>query len=42
MEHKSLRETAYILSQPDLVEAIMQGEEDIRSGNFEIVHVDKL
>ena len=42
MEHKSLRETAYILSQSDLVEAIRQGEEDIRRGNYEIVNVDDL
>lgn len=42
MEHKPMRETAYILSQPDLVEAIRQAEEDIRKGNYEIVNVDDL
>ena len=41
-EYESMSETAYILSKPDLVEAIKQGEEDIRSGNFEIVNVDEL
>ena len=41
-EYNAIRETAYALSQPDLVEAIRQGEEDIRRGNYEIVNVDDL
>ena len=41
-EYESMKETAYIMSQPDLVDAVRQGEEDIRNGNFEIVDVDEL
>lgn len=41
-EYESMKETAYIMSQPDLMEAIRQGEEDIRKGNFNIVNVDEL
>lgn len=38
----SIRETSYILSRPDLVEAIRQGEEDMKNGDYEIVDVEKL
>ena len=41
-EYESLMETAYIMSQPDIVEAIRQGDEDVKKGNFEIVDVDEL
>lgn len=41
-EFEAMQETAYIMSQPDLVEAIRQGDEDIRNGNYEIVDVDEL
>lgn len=41
-EYESMVETAYIMSQPDLVEAIRQGDEDVKNGNYEIVNVDEL
>ena len=41
-EYESLMETAYIMSQPDIVEAIRQGDEDVKNGNYEIVDVDEL
>lgn len=41
-EYESLMETAYVMSQPDLVEAIRQGDEDMKSGNYEIVNIDEL
>ena len=33
-EYNSLKETEYIMSSPATMEAIRQGEEDIRNGNF--------
>ena len=41
-EYESMVETAYIMSQPDLVEAIRRGDEDVKNGNYEIVDVDEL
>lgn len=41
-EYESMVETAYIMSQPELVEAIRKGDEDVRKGNYEIVDVDEL
>ena len=41
-EYEAMQETAYVMSQPDLVEAIRQGDEDIKNGNYEIVNVDEL
>ncbi|MBP5590179.1 MAG: type II toxin-antitoxin system Phd/YefM family antitoxin, partial [Bacteroidales bacterium] len=41
-EYESMVETAYIMSQPDLVEDIRQGDEDVKNGNYEIVNVDEL
>ena len=41
-EYESMVETAYIMSQPDLVEAIRQGDEDVKNGNYEVVNVDEL
>ena len=41
-EFEAMQETAYIMSQPDLVEAIRQGDDDIRNGNYEIVDIDEL
>lgn len=41
-EYESMIETAYVMSQPDLVEAIRQGDEDVKNGNYEIVDVDEL
>lgn len=41
-EYKSLMETAYIMSQSDLVDAIRQGDEDVKNGNFEVVNGDEL
>ena len=33
-EYNSLRETEYIMSSPEMMEAIRKGEEDIKNGNF--------
>lgn len=41
-EYESMLETAYVMSQPDLVESIRQGDEDVKNGNYEIVNVDEL
>ena len=41
-EYESMVETAYIMSQPDLVDAIRQGDEDVKNGNYEIVDIDEL
>ena len=41
-EYESIMETAYIMSQPDLIEAIRQGDEDVKNGNYEVVNVDEL
>lgn len=41
-EYESMVETAYIMSQPELVEAIRQGDEDIKNGNYEVINIDEL
>ena len=41
-EYESMMETAYIMSQPDLVEAVRQGEQDITNGNYEVVDIHEL
>ncbi len=41
-EYESMVETAYIMSQPELVDAIRKGDEDVLNGNYEIVDVDEL
>lgn len=41
-EYESMVETAYVMSQPDLVEAIRQGDEDLKNGNYEVVNIDEL
>ena len=37
-----MRETDYVMSQPELVEDIRKGEEDLKKGKYEIVDIDKL
>lgn len=41
-EYEAMQETAYIQSQPDIMEAIHQGEKDLRNGNYETVNIDEL
>ena len=41
-EYESMMETAYVMSQPDLIEAIRQGVEDVKNGNYEVVNIDEL
>ena len=41
-EYEAMQETAYIQSQPDIMEAIRQGEQDLRNGNYETVNIDEL
>ena len=41
-EYESMLETAYVMSQPDLVEAVRQGDEDVKKGNYEIVDINEL
>ncbi len=41
-EYESMMETAYVMSQPDLVDAIRQGDEDVKNGNYEVVNIDEL
>lgn len=35
-------ETEYIMSSPEMVDIIRQGEEDIKKGNFKIVTLDEI
>lgn len=37
-----MQETAYVMSQPDIMSAVRQGDEDIKNGNYEIIDVDEL
>ena len=41
-EYESMMETAYVMSQPDLVEALRQGDVDLKNGNYEVVNIDEL
>lgn len=41
-EYEAMQETAYIQSQPDIMEAIRQGEKNLRDGNYETVNIDEL
>lgn len=41
-EFEAMQETAYVMSQSDLVETIRQGDEDIKKGNYEIVDIEEL
>ncbi len=41
-EYEAMQETAYIQSQPDIMEAIRQGEKNLRNGNYETVNIDEL
>jgi len=41
-EYESMMETSCVMSQPDLVEAIRQGDEDVKNTNYEIVNIDEL
>ena len=41
-EYEAMQETAYIQSQPDIMEAIRQGEIDLRDRNYETVNIDEL
>ena len=41
-ESAAMCETDYVMSQPEIVEAIRQGEEDLEDGNYEVVDIDKL
>ena len=41
-EYESMKETAYLMSQSGMMEAIRQGDEDIKNGNYEIVNIDEL
>lgn len=41
-EYNSLKETEYIMSSPETMAAIRQGEEDIRNGKGIEVNLDEL
>lgn len=41
-EYGSMLETAYVMSQPYLVDAILHGEEDVKNGNYEVVNLEEL
>ena len=41
-ENEAIKETAYIMSQPELIEAIRQGDDNLRKENYEIVNIDEL
>lgn len=41
-EYNSLKETEYIMSSPETMEAIRQGEEDIKNGKGIEVNLDEL
>lgn len=39
---QAMDETEYIMSSPEMVRIIRQGEEDIKNGNFRIVKLDDI
>ena len=41
-DYQAYKETAYILSRPDIMDDIRQGEEDIRKGNVTDLDFDEL
>lgn len=41
-DYQAYKETAYILSQPDIMEDIRQGEADIEKGNVTALDFDEL
>ena len=39
---QAMDETEYIMSSPEMVRIIRQGEEDIKNGNFHLVKLDDI
>jgi uncharacterized protein Smg (DUF494 family) len=39
---QTMDETEYIMSSPEMVRILRQGEEDIKNGNFRIVKLDDI
>ena len=39
---QAMDETEYIMSSPEMVRILRQGEEDIKNGNFRIVKLDDI
>ena len=41
-EYESMMETVYVMAQPDIVETIRRGDEDVKNGNYEVMNIDEL
>ena len=41
-QKQAMDETEYIMSSPEMVKILRQGEEDIKNGNFRIVSLDDI
>ena len=39
---QAMDETEYIMSSPEMVEIIRQGDEDIKNGNFKVMNLDEI
>jgi len=41
-QKQAMDETEYIMSSPEMVEIIRQGDEDIKNGNFKVMNLDEI
>ena len=41
-QKRAMDETEYIMSSPEMVEILRQGDEDIKNGNFKVVTLDEI
>ncbi len=41
-QKQTMDETEYIMSSPEMVKILKQGEEDIKNGNFKVVTLDDI
>lgn len=39
---QTMDETEYIMSSPEMVDILRQGDEDIKNGNFKVVSLDEV
>jgi hypothetical protein len=41
-QKQAMDETEYIMSSPEMVDIIRQGDEDIKNGNFKVMNLDEI
>ncbi len=41
-QKQAMDETEHIMSSPEMVEIIRQGDEDIKNGNFKVMNLDEI